>query len=103
MNPCLLNTFDLAVAYLAVATVEHIPLALALVIALLNGVVRPEHRRPALERAVNALPVEWIDAPVSGEVFESIIECERRLRGYALAECFGELLYQLFHHLLIRG
>jgi hypothetical protein len=38
-----MTLFDLAVAYLAVATVEHIHLALALVLVialLLNGVVR---------------------------------------------------------------
>jgi hypothetical protein len=48
----------------------------------------PEHRPPAFEHVVNALPVEWLATPVSGEVFESIIGCERRLRDYALAEDF---------------
>jgi len=48
----------------------------------------PRHLVATLEKAVNALPVEWLDPPVTGEVFESFQECERRLRGFALSQGF---------------
>jgi hypothetical protein len=37
---------------------------------------------------VNALPPSYLLAPSSGELFEGLEECNRRLRGYALAEGF---------------
>ena len=96
---------SLIVTYLAVAVavavavaleVESVPLALAL--ALYSSILPtmvwhakpgcPAHRRAPLERAVNALPTEWLETPRTGEVFDGIIECERRLRGYILAEGF---------------
>jgi hypothetical protein len=40
-----------------------------------------EHHMAAVERAVNLLPP-------AGEVFDSLDHCNRRLRGYALAEAF---------------
>ena len=46
------------------------------------------HHREALERAVNALPIEWLQPPVSGEVFEDIETCDRRMQGFSLAEGF---------------
>ena len=48
----------------------------------------PAHLVATLERAVNALPPEWLEPPVTGETFKSFEECERRLRGFALAEGF---------------
>jgi hypothetical protein len=48
----------------------------------------PEHHVEALERAVNAMPLEWRSPPQTGEVFPSILECERRLRGFTLVEGF---------------
>ena len=90
---------SLIVTYLAVAValeVESVPLALAL--ALYSSILPtmvwhakqgcPMHRRAPLERAVNALPTEWLKTPRIGEVFDGIIECERHLRGYALAKGF---------------
>ena len=37
---------------------------------------------------MNALPPAWLLQPTTGEVFESIEHCRRRLQGYALAEGF---------------
>jgi len=48
----------------------------------------PRHLVGILERAVNALPPAWLVARVTGEVFDSIDHCKRRLQGYALAEGF---------------
>jgi len=48
----------------------------------------PEHHVDAVERAANAMPPLWRTAPVSGEHFESIVECERRVRGFAFVERF---------------
>jgi hypothetical protein len=41
-----------------------------------------------LEGAVNALPPEWLLPPHTGEIFDSIDYCKRRLKGYALTEGF---------------
>jgi hypothetical protein len=49
----------------------------------------PKHLVATLERPVNALPAAWLQLPQTGEVFDSIRDCERRLRGYALAEGFN--------------
>src|SRR5258705_9046619 len=46
------------------------------------------HYRLALERAVNAAPVAWRKDPVTGEVFESLVEAEKRLKLYSLASGF---------------
>jgi hypothetical protein len=43
----------------------------------------------ALERAVNALPPEWLLAPAIGEVFNSIDRSRRRVRGLSLADDFN--------------
>ena len=48
----------------------------------------PRHLVAALERAVNALPSEWLLPPHTGEIFDSIEHCRRRLQGYSLAEGF---------------
>jgi hypothetical protein len=48
----------------------------------------PPHHRPALERAVNACGPAWREAPATGEVFESVIQCERRLRCFSLVSGF---------------
>jgi hypothetical protein len=37
---------------------------------------------------VNALPAAWLQPPQTGELSDSIADCDRRLRGYALAEGF---------------
>src|SRR5882757_4643220 len=47
-----------------------------------------ENLRPALENAVNAHPAAWRDLPVTGEVFESLVEAEKRLRVYSLVQGF---------------
>ena len=49
----------------------------------------PAHLVGALERHVNALPAAYLLPLQSGEIFDSIPYCERRLRGYALAEGFN--------------
>jgi hypothetical protein len=48
----------------------------------------PAHLVGALERHVNALPPAYLLPPQSGEIFDSIASCERRLRGYAMAQGF---------------
>jgi hypothetical protein len=48
----------------------------------------PEHHRAAVERMVRALPPAYLLPPCSGEIFEGLEACNRRLRGYALAEGF---------------
>jgi hypothetical protein len=48
----------------------------------------PKYLVDALERAVNALPASWPSASNIGEVFATITDYERRLRGYCLAEGF---------------
>jgi hypothetical protein len=48
----------------------------------------PEHLVGALERHVNALPVAQLSPPQTGEIFNSIRDCEQRLRGFSLAEGF---------------
>jgi hypothetical protein len=48
-----------------------------------------EHHRAAVERAVNLLPLHWLLHPQTGEVFDSLDHCNRRLRGYALAKGFN--------------
>ena len=47
-----------------------------------------EHHRAVVERIVNANPSTWLLHPQSGELFDSLDHCNRRLRGYALAEGF---------------
>lgn len=37
---------------------------------------------------VNLLPPAWLSEPQSGELFDSLDHCNRRLRGYALKEGF---------------
>jgi hypothetical protein len=48
----------------------------------------PPHHRAAVERMVNALPPSYLLPPISGELFDSLEHCNRRLRGWALAEGF---------------
>jgi hypothetical protein len=47
-----------------------------------------EHHRAAVKRIVNALPPPWLQPPQTSELFDSLEHCNRRLRGYALAEGF---------------
>ena len=47
---------------------------------------------PTIEKplsAVNTLPIEWLQPPASGEVFDDIKMCDRRLQGFSLAEGFS--------------
>src|SRR5436305_15217580 len=48
----------------------------------------PKYLVAVLERAVNALPPVWLLQLITGEVFDSIDHCNRRLQSYALAEGF---------------
>lgn len=48
----------------------------------------PNNLKEPLERAVNALPVDWLEAPSTGETFDCSEKCERRLHGYALSQGF---------------
>ena len=52
----------------------------------------PEHVRYTLERAVNAYLVEWLKEPISGEVFDSIDECQERLVAYSLSQGFDIII-----------
>ena len=42
-----------------------------------------------IERHVNANPASWRAVPITGEVFEAIIDVERRLRGFTLITGFN--------------
>jgi hypothetical protein len=47
-----------------------------------------EHHVAVLERLVNSFPPEWLLPPQSGEIFENLEDCNRRLRAFALATGF---------------
>src|SRR5437764_15092943 len=47
-----------------------------------------EHHRPVVERIVNLLPPAWLLPPQTGEVFNDLEHCERRLCSYLFAEGF---------------
>jgi hypothetical protein len=47
-----------------------------------------EHHHAAVERMVNSLPSLYFLPPRSGQLFESLDSCKRRLRGFALAGGF---------------
>jgi hypothetical protein len=49
----------------------------------------PAYLRPALERAIAAIPEPWLLAPKSGEVFESKKECKKRLQAFTLTQGFA--------------
>jgi len=63
----------------------------------------PAHLRPALERAIAAIPERRLIAPKSGEVFESKEECKKRLQAFAFAQAFAvvfdkfDKLRSIFH------
>jgi len=48
----------------------------------------PDHIRFIVEKAVNSYPPEWLEEPISGEVFSSIEECQNRLIAYSLSQGF---------------
>ena len=47
-----------------------------------------EHYVVILERFVNSFPPEWLLPSQSGEIFENLKYCNRRLRAFALAISF---------------
>jgi len=47
-----------------------------------------EHHRSVVERIVNLFPPAWLLPPQTGEIFNDLEHCERRLRGYLFAEGF---------------
>ena len=47
-----------------------------------------DHHRPVVERVVNKFPSAWLLPPESGEVFDSLDHCERRMRSFSFAEGF---------------
>ena len=48
----------------------------------------PSHLVPALERAVQAFPPNWLLSPEDGEQFDTVEEGERRLAAFALSQGF---------------
>jgi hypothetical protein len=48
----------------------------------------PQYHVAALERLVNSYPVQWLSEPQTGEEFDSLEHCNRRLQAFALAEGF---------------
>ena len=52
----------------------------------------PAHLRPALERAIAAVPEHWLLVLKSGEVFESKEVCKERLQAFALAQGFAAVV-----------
>jgi hypothetical protein len=47
-----------------------------------------EYHRPAVECIGNLIPAAWLLPSQSGELFDSLDHCNRRLRSYAFAEGF---------------
>jgi hypothetical protein len=47
-----------------------------------------EYHVAVIERLVNSFPPEWLLPPQSGEIFENLEHCNRRLRAFALATGF---------------
>lgn len=47
-----------------------------------------EHHRAAVERIANSFPLSWLLAPCTGEVFDNLEHCNRRLRAWAFVEGF---------------
>ena len=52
----------------------------------------PEHLVATLERAVNNNPSTWRIPPQTGEIFNSIEDYKKRLKGFALAEDFNVMI-----------
>jgi len=52
----------------------------------------PAHLRPALERAIAAVPEHWLLVLKSGEVFESKEVYKKRLQVFALAQGFAAVV-----------
>jgi hypothetical protein len=48
----------------------------------------PKHHKAVVERIGNALPLSWHLPPQSGELFDSLDQYNRRLRGYAFIKGF---------------
>jgi hypothetical protein len=48
-----------------------------------------EHHRAAVERLINALPPSYLLPPYLGEFFDSLDDCNSKLREYALTEGFN--------------
>jgi hypothetical protein len=49
----------------------------------------PPGERERIERAVRALPAEYLLSPRSGELFNSSEACLRRLQGFTLSKGFA--------------
>ena len=47
-----------------------------------------KHHVAVLERLVNSFPPEWLLLSQSGEIFENLEHCNRRLRAFAFATGF---------------
>jgi hypothetical protein len=52
----------------------------------------PAHLRPALDRAIAAIPEPWLLAPKSGEVFKSKELCKKRLQAFAFIQGFAVVI-----------
>jgi hypothetical protein len=48
-----------------------------------------EHHRAVIERIINAFPPVWLLLPYTGEIFNSLEYCNRRLKAFSLAEGFN--------------
>jgi hypothetical protein len=58
----------------------------------MSGQAKPrclEHHRAAVERIINALSEVYLLLLSSGEIFEDLKDCNRRLRSYAFTEGFN--------------
>jgi hypothetical protein len=67
----------------------------------------PAHLRPALDRAITAIPAPWLLAPKSGEVFKDKAHYMKRLQAVALAQGFAvvttksdnqRVIFRCIHH-----
>jgi hypothetical protein len=52
----------------------------------------PEHLRDTLEKVVNSFPPEWLEAPATGEIYESMEEANGRLNSFSLSQGFDVVI-----------
>ena len=52
----------------------------------------PEHLRDTLEKVVNSFPPEWLEEPVTDEVYTSMEEAHDRLVAFSLSQGFDVII-----------
>ncbi len=52
----------------------------------------PDNLRFIIEQTVNSYPREWLQAPVTGEIYASIDDCRDRINAYAFSQGFDAII-----------